>query len=388
MKLWISSSLNIAINLILSLKDDIKRFDLLRHAYAMAYISLLSLIPSLAAIFAVLSLFSPLISQDSNLVNLLKDFVLEHLASASGEQAVQYIEMFIANLDIKKIGITGFAGTLITLILLLKHIEVALNKIFQVHRPRNLVTRFVNFWTFLTLGSFSLTLFIATVSTYTSNGTMGYAPQILGNLANNLILFVMFSLIYKLVPNCYVSTVWALAGGAFATTLLAIAASLLKAYIVLFSNYKAVYGAALAALPIFLLWLYVIWIIVLLGALFCWRMQNRSILNQESKDKTLEPSSPYKRAKIRSELPFAILNLCIESFNTGKGQGINKEMLATKLNVPIYWIEEFIALLEDKNLIVIDRNDYQNPTIFPKRPSDALPKVELQNILEEENKEV
>ena len=80
-----------------------------------------------------MSLFSPLFDQNSNLILDARRFILQHLASASGEQAIEYIEIFIANLDFKKIGISGFAGTIVTLILLLKHIEVALNKIFQVN---------------------------------------------------------------------------------------------------------------------------------------------------------------------------------------------------------------------------------------------------------------
>ena len=111
---------------------DIQRCDVFHHAYSMAYVSLLSLIPSLSAIFAVLSLFSPLLESDSQFIGDVRRFLLEHLASGSGAQVVSQIEGFLQNLDVRKIGLTGFAGTLVTLILLLKQIEMALNRIFQV----------------------------------------------------------------------------------------------------------------------------------------------------------------------------------------------------------------------------------------------------------------
>ena len=374
--------LSLAIAYIQSLVVDIKRFDLLRHAYAMAYVSLLSLIPSLAAIFALMSLFSPLFDQDSNAINDIRTFILQHLASASGEQAIEYMESFISNLDFKKIGITGFAGTMVSLILLLKHIEVALNKIFQVLRPRNMVTRFVNFWTFLTLGSFSLALFVGTVSNFAGNESLGAIAQLIGNLANNIVLIIMFALLYKLVPNCQVNTKWALVGGLFSSILLSIAATLMKSYVVLFSNYSIVYGAALAALPIFLIWLYVIWLIILLGALVTWRLQNRMTLRRQSLDSDLAPKSPFKVAKLKLELPFEILSLCHEKFNEGNGEGLSKEEIPLQLNVPLYWIEEFLELLLEKNLILSERNGDEGMLIYPKRPASALKKDEIAKVLE------
>ncbi|SME88293.1 YihY/virulence factor BrkB family protein [Pseudobacteriovorax antillogorgiicola] len=364
-----------------SFYKDMIRHDILRHAYAMSYVSLLSLIPSLAAIFAVLSLFNPLLSQDSNFIHYLKDFVLEHLATASGQQAIDHIEGFIANLDLKKIGISGLAGTMVTLILLLKHIEVALNTIFQVHKPRNLITRFVNFWTFLTLGSFSLAIFVGTLSSYASDGALSEARSYFSIFANKFIMVILFSLIYKLVPNCYVSTLWAFLGGLLATAALNLASSIIQSYIVLFTNYEAIYGAALAALPIFLLWLYIIWIIILLGALFTWRMQNRRQLAQEQDQSTMVPESPYSEAKAKTKLPEQILDSCYKKFDEGKGEGLTKSELASELCVPLYWIEEFVDLLADRSLIIVDRSTGQEPSIHPKRPKDSLDEVALDELL-------
>ena len=372
---------HLLLNTAKTLINDAVRSDILRHAYGMAYVSLLSLIPSLAAIFAVLSLFNPMLSSESNFVNHIRQFVIEHLAQASGEQAISYIESFIANLDIKKIGITGFAGTLVTLILLLKHIEVALNKIFQVHKPRSLITRFVHFWTFLTLGSFSLALFVSTLSSYASAGEFGGATSIFSDYANKAILVLLFSLIYKLVPNCYVNTLSAFSGGLLATFILTLASELLQKYVDLFSNYKAIYGAALAAIPIFLLWLYVIWVIILLGALFTWRMQHRKDLLKEESESKRVPKSPYEQAKIKVNLPILILEVCYDAFEEGNGEGISPATLANKLDIPIFWLDQFVDLLVERNLLVIDQVDPQSPRLLPKRPRSSISQESVDELL-------
>lgn len=335
----------------------------------MAYVSLLSLIPSLAAIFAVLSLFSPLLQQDSNIIAELKRFLLEHLAAGSGEQAIGYMEDFISNLDIQKIGITGFAGTLVTLILLLKQIELALNRIFFIRESRNLITRFINFWTFTTLGAFSLALFFGTLSNYDSSGVNQIA-EVLSNWANKIIMVILFTLLYKVIPNCHVKTKAALLGGLFSTVLLNISGKIFSSYVVLFSNYEVVYGAALAAIPTFLLWLYIIWLIVLLGAVLTWRvhMGFSSSLN-DSLTKNLY--SQKEEIFARFHLPGIVVFRVCQDFYANRGQGTHIESISTEIGLPPSWVQQTVLDLIEDN-ILIRSDDSKSEHIHIAIPPDQL----------------
>lgn len=363
---------------------DIKRCNILQSAYSMAYVSLLSLIPSLAAIFAVISLFSPMMDESSGLVDQTRRFLLEHLAAGSGEQAIGYMEGFIDNLDVQKVGLTGFAGTLVTLILLLRQIELALNHIFRIKESRGLVTRFINFWTFSTLGAFSLTLFFATLSSYEST-EFEQILTILGRSASKIFMIVLFTLMYKVIPNCNVHTRAAFAGGVFATLLLQLAGSLFSSYIHLFSNYQAVYGAALAALPTFLLWLYIIWLIVLLGALVTWRLHigTRAIFTEHIS------GSGYEQADetlARLYLPSVIAMMTAKDFMTGHAKGLREEDFAKNIEVPIDWIRDALDLLQSRKIISIARSEDNSEQIFLRRPADKIALHETGVIGEENSK--
>lgn len=350
--------------------QDFLRCKILQHAYAMAYVSLLSLIPSLSALLAVLTLFSPLLAEDSNFVEEIRNFILSHLTTGSGEEILSYLESFISNLDLNKIGLTGFVGTLITLVLLLRQIEIALNSIFQIYKPRNLVTRFVNFWTFTTLGAFSLALFLTTLSSYETAG-LSELWKTVSSWFNKLIMVLLFSLIYKLIPNCKVKIGPALMGGVFATVLLSLAGKLFQAYIVLFTNYQAIYGAALAALPTFLLWLYIIWVIVLLGALVTWRMQQGFRWELTNRAVSLQ-YPPAVANEIKYHLPPIILLKCYDDFQENNGQGCSLDGLAKDLELPLYWIEEAVETLDQNSMILRCEDHEEVSRVHIKIPPDKL----------------
>ena len=225
----------------------------------------------------------------------------------------------------------------------------------------------MNFWTFFTLGAFSLALFIGTVSAYQSEG-LNHIWSTVSSWFNKIVMVVLFSLIYKLIPNCNVKMTRALLGGLFATILLTLAGNLFQAYIILFSNYEAIYGAALAALPTFLLWLYVIWIIVLLGAIVTWRTQQ----GFHFKKKGEEVNTVYP-LPIANDLRFHLLQgcviLCCEKFLEGYGRGLTSEDIAGKIEVPRFWIEECLTYLEEKEIIIRNESD---GGAFVRLPPDQM----------------
>lgn len=343
------------------LMHDMNRCDLFKHASAMAYVTLFSLIPSLAAVFALISLFKPFLGEEGSIYNMAKDFILQNLAAGSGEQVVAYIESFIQNLNLTKIGITGFAGTIVTLVLLLRQIEIALNRIWLVKKERNILTRFIYFWTFLTFGTFVIGIAIGVISGFnfsalnpfgdTVNVTVGHGIRTFVTTFLSTFLFFMF--IYKIVPNCYVSYRDAFFGALPATILFYIGSQFFGLYTSSFTNYAAVYGA-LAAVPVFLLWLYVLWLITLLGSLLSWRSQQGFAMDDDmDEDKAdITAREKYRNNELQLALPFLITLMVYHRFLEGAGKGVAGTEISTALNFPAPWVSDALEVLLDLGLIV------------------------------------
>ncbi len=130
------------------LRLDAERSDLFKHASGMAYVTLFSLVPSLAAVFALISLFKPVFGPGSQIFDLVQSFILTNLATGTGQMVTSHIRGFLANLNMTKIGLTGFLGLIFSLVLILRQIELAFNTIWQVSKPRHVIMRFIYFWTF------------------------------------------------------------------------------------------------------------------------------------------------------------------------------------------------------------------------------------------------
>jgi membrane protein len=144
-----------------------------------------------------------------------------------------------------------------------------------------------------------------------------------------------------------------------------------------FSNHKAIYGA-LAALPVFLTWLYIIWLIILLGSVISWRFQQGLPLEEKERDETsYSPKQKMHFWRLQSLLPFFILVSIHNKFKTGDGKGINAITLAQQLNVSNQWIVEALKVLEDLNYIAAaqhqDAEMILEQTYFPTVPPEKIP---------------
>ncbi|MEY4631847.1 MAG: hypothetical protein RIQ81_1967 [Pseudomonadota bacterium] len=384
--------------------DDVERCELLKQASAMAYITLFSLVPSLAATFTVISLFTPLLGANSNLMTSMRSFILQNLAAGSGTQVVDYLEQFLGHLDLKKIGITSFAGIVLTLILLLRQIEQALNRIWLVRKDRNAVTRFVYFWTFLTLGMFALSMVIGVVSGYRLQelldvsavvGKRTYAMQLLYSLFAWSVWVGFFFLAYKVIPNCPVGRREAMIGALVAGTLLHQGGRLYGIYASNFTNYKTIYGA-LAAVPVFLFWIYICWAIILFGALITWRIQQGfpEAESEDTVDKITQPMDRIRNLRIQEMLPLALLIIIHKNFDAGSGRPVPMDELVQRSKLPQDWIMDACEALMQLGLIAeaqpprgavsakaTDLLHEARPGYLPARPANKVDLAELNSSL-------
>lgn len=374
----------------MTLTRDMIYRDVFKQASAMAYVTLLSLVPSLVAIFCVLSLFSPMMSSKTNLVGLLREFILSNLAYGTGQSVVNYLDEMIANLDLATIGWSSFASVLVTLVLLLRQIEEALNHIWLIKKERNIFTRFMYFWTFMTLGMIIIAITIGVtglnIKQYLEATTTRTESNVFLNfLVAYVISFVFFFVLYKIVPNCKVKTRGAALGAAISALILGIAGWGYGVFVSNASNYRTLYGA-LAQLPLFLMWLYICWIIILFGAVLSWRFQEGYPQSAEASDvSALEagktPIEYWRNLQLRAMLPKISLLAIYKNFQGGSGKGISPQDLGHQLNLPIVWITSAMDTLESLGFVVAAKSegesdllslDGSSETYFPAFPAEKL----------------
>ena len=238
----------------------------IQTAGSLAYTSLLSMVPLLTVVLAIASAFPVF----SNVIDRLQTFLLDNvLPDAPGLDAVtEQIDSFTRNAGrLTAIGIIGFMVTAVMLMLTIDH---ALNRIFRVQRRRSLMRNVFIYGAVLTLGpvligvSLSLTMGLA--------GLLGL--ETLDVMARELLRDVPFlftcvalALLYGVVPACRVELRHAVIGGIVAGIGFEVAKRAFAFYLQQVPTYALIYGA-FATIPIFLVWLYVSWVIVLAGAVF------------------------------------------------------------------------------------------------------------------------
>ena len=240
------------------------RHDAPQNAAALTYTTLLSLVPLMTVMLAVLSAF-PVADRVNEII---QDFVFKNFVPASGELLQQYLLEFSAKAS--RLTGTGAAFLVIVALLMMATIDRALNVIWEVKAQRGFASKFLIYWAVLSLGpvligaSVLVTSYLISLPILSEAASSGVGRSLLG-LTPVTASAVAFTMVYAVVPNRRVRIGHALIGGVFAAVLFEIAKRGFAFYVTQFPTYEAIYGA-LATVPIFLVWLYLSWIVVLLGA--------------------------------------------------------------------------------------------------------------------------
>jgi membrane protein len=235
-----------------------------QNAAALSYTTLLSLVPLMTVSLAIFSAF-PVADR---VYEVIEEFVFKNFVPASSEVLQQYLSGFIAKAS--RLNGMGAVFLLIVALLMMSNIDRALNAIWEVREKRRFAIKFLIYWAVLSLGpvligvSVLVTSYIVSLPILSEAATTGVGRTLLG-LTPVAASAVAFTMMYLVVPNRRVRFMHALVGGVVAAVLFEMAKRGFGVYVTRFPTYETIYGA-LASVPIFLVWLYLSWIVVLLGA--------------------------------------------------------------------------------------------------------------------------
>jgi membrane protein len=235
-----------------------------RAAGALAFTTLFAIVPLMAVALAVFSV----LPASRGWMDFIQEFITRNFVPASGTVVAHYVEQFAANAG--RLTIWGLLIVAGAAVMLLSSIERTFNDIWHVERPRARAHRLLAYGALLTAGpvligaSLSMTTAILSTPLFGPRSAFGALRVLVFEVLPVVFELAAFVLLYTIVPNRKVRLRHAFVGGLFACVLFELAKRGFG-YAAHFGSYRVVYGA-IAALPVFLLWLHVSWLIALLGA--------------------------------------------------------------------------------------------------------------------------
>lgn len=232
----------------------------------LAYVTLMSLVPLIVVMFSIITAF-PIFS-DFKL--LLEDFVYANFVPTAGDVVQEHLSGFVKNTSRMSAIAIGFL--FVFALLLISVIDKSLNQIWQVKKKRRIITSFSMYWMILTLGpvlvggSIAVSSYILSLVSFSDQSLIGVSNFFL-RLVPLLSSVAAFLILYLVVPNKVVRFTHALSGALLAGVLFELAKKGFAFYVTQLPSYQVIYGA-LATIPILFVWVYLSWLVVLIGAVF------------------------------------------------------------------------------------------------------------------------
>ena len=310
--------------------------DCLLHASALAFTTILSFVPLLAVMFSLLKGFGAEVD--------LEILFLNHLALGS-EEVVDAVFTYISNTSMAKLGIFGVIFLILTVLSLLNSIEKSFNYIWRVNETRSVARLFSDYLSITIFGPVLILAAISMTTTLESQALVQYlvGMDVIGNII--LILFKIFPYVamwavftglYLFMPNTHISLRAALLGGAFGGILWQLLQWGYITFQVGVTRNNAIYGT-MAALPVFMLWIYISWVIVLLGLEVTFAIQNFRTIRQEFRGDKLSADG-------RESAALAILLTAAATFVKGE-KPLTVEDFSLRLNLSHRFTQKSLSYL-------------------------------------------
>ena len=339
------------------------------RAAALTYTTVLSLVPFLAIAFSVL--------KGLGAQNTLEP-LLQQIAGDS-EETISRLVDYVNNTNMKSVGAIGLLMLILTVVSLMGSIEEAFNAVWGVRETRSVHRRFSDYLSVVIVGPILLLAATSMTSTLQSqwmlqwliqNTYLGDALLLLFRFLPYVTVWIAMVFLYIFIPNTRVRFASALVGGVIAGTAWELAQWGYFHFQVGVANYNAIYGT-LAAVPIFLVWIYTSWLIVLFGLEIVFAHQHRGHALSGFGTQSLSSAA-------HEELALALLVQVSLRFQKNDIPP-SAQLLADELNVPLLMLESVFTALEQSGYLVATSGN--EPGWLPARDPSEIQVSELLSVL-------
>ncbi len=306
---WLQGSLRFFI----LVAREFRRDDLLTRASALTYIALLALVPILTVMFVAFRGLELDRIEDDLIEKVFVNLQLDTVVTSEAVKSVgTFIRETVNEINFKALGVAGLLGLIFTSVMAIGSVEESFNRIWSVTKGRSIWRRFSDYLSVLIVGPllvfFTLTQSVQLVKRVVGDtfGFVGFALSvgniIVSHLGPLLISTLAFTFVYIFLPYTRVKLTSALFGGFLAGLLWHISQWAYVEFQIGVARYSALYGT-LSALPIFLVWLFLSWVILLLGAeaTYCfqhYRRLSREFLDVELSEQDRESVAMWITARV------------------------------------------------------------------------------------------
>jgi membrane protein len=352
------------VRLLHALVRDFNSGTLSLQAMSLVYTTLLSLVPLLAVSFSVLKGFG--------VHNQLEPMLLQalHPLGSGAQEIVERLIGFVDNTNVRVLGAVGLAVLLYSVVSLISKIEQVFNLTWHIDRQRPIAERFSRYLSVLLVGPVLLFSAVAASASLRSNVFVQQVVDIepLGFLlhtAERALPFVLitlaFTFAYSFVPNTRVRLVPALVGAVVAGVLWLAAGSLFADFMAGSTRYAAIYSG-LAILILFMIWVYIAWLVVLIGANIAFYIQYPEYL--ASRKRTLRLSN-----RLRERVAMQLMVRVVDRHFRG-AEGATEDELAHDLGMPLVNVRNLIDLLREGGFLVA--TDGEPPRLVPAQAPERV----------------
>lgn len=361
---WYQAWPVMAARILLAVMRDLSDGQLNLRAMSLVYTTLLSLVPMLAISFSVLKGFGV-----HNQIEPLLLRLFDPLGDKAPEIA-QLIIDFVDNIKVGVLGAVGLALLIYSVVSLMQKIEHAFNYTWHVTRERSFARRFSDYLSILLVGP--LMIFSA-LGMAASVGSAPFLEKILGyqvvsgafeqiaGILPTILIMLALAYIYMFMPNTRVKFSAALVGAVVAAAFWKITGLVFKSFIAGSANYAAVYSA-FATLIVMLIWIYMTWLVLLLGASIAFYFQNP---NQMMTRRGIIALSH----RARQRLALMVMQLSARNFYDG-ATAWTADQIARSFHLPPQPVQDVIDALEDEGLLTCTASD--PPGYQPGRPPETV----------------
>jgi len=269
-----------AVRIVLLTIHGLKNRMILLRASALSYSTLLAIVPLLAIAFSMLKG----LGFHSRLEHALVDYL-----TAEQEVLTRQIIEYIANTNFKALGAFGTALLIYASVMMLSNVERTFNELWGVSKQRTIPRKLSNYTSVLFLGPFLMVLSTAMIASFSSNTVVAALMEygvfeqffvLFSKILPHAVLWVAFTVMYMLMPNTRVKIIPAMVAGIICGSIWEGAFRVYTDFNIGLTKYNTIYGT-FAVLPIFIIWLYISWLIVLIGAQLSYAIQNVKSYQQE-----------------------------------------------------------------------------------------------------------